>query len=55
MHGTCLRIEKPLQALRDFAEGDSAGGQAARMPLTASKLDRMLAVVVEAQFVSFTE
>jgi 5-methylcytosine-specific restriction protein B len=54
MHGTRSRVEKPLRRLRDFAQGpgDAVGP---RMPLSAAKLDRMLEVLVDAQFVSFTE
>ena len=54
MHGTRSRVEKPLQALREFARGPD-DQQAARMPLSDAKLDRMLTVLAEAQFVSFTE
>ncbi len=54
MHGTRSRVEKPLRALREFAQG-VPDDQAPRMPLSAAKLDRMLEVLAEAQFVSFTE
>jgi hypothetical protein len=54
MHGTRSRVEKPLRALRQFAQGP-ADDQPPRMPLSAAKLDRMLEVLAEAQFVSFTE
>jgi hypothetical protein len=54
MHGTRSRVEKPLRALREFTQGEGAD-QTPRMPLSASKLDRMLDVLAEAQFVSFTE
>jgi len=55
MHGTRSRVETPLRELRKFASGDGGEGAPAAMPLAARKLDRMLAVLVEAQFVSFTE
>ena len=55
MHGTRARVEAPLRALRDFAGGEGEPDAAPRMPLTARKLDRMVAVLIEAQFVSFTE
>ena len=55
MHGTRARVETPLRALRDFAVGDANSDGPPRMPLTVRKLDRMLAVLIEAQFVSFTE
>ena len=55
MHGTRARVETPLRALRDFAVGDADSDGPPRMPLTVRKLDRMLAVLIEAQFVSFTE
>lgn len=54
MHGTRSRVEKPLRALRQFAQGP-ADDQAPRMPLSAAKLDRMLELLADAQFVSFTE
>jgi MoxR-like ATPase len=54
MHGTRSRVEKPLRALRQFAHGPEED-QAQRMPLSGAKLDRMLEVLAEAQFVSFTE
>jgi 5-methylcytosine-specific restriction protein B len=52
MHGTRSRVEKPLLALREFAYGPD---QPPRLPLSAAKLDRMLEVLADAQFVSFTE
>jgi hypothetical protein len=54
MHGTRSRVERPLRALRQFAQGPD-DAQEPRMPLSAGKLDRMLEVLAEAQFVSFTE
>lgn len=55
MHGTRARIERPLVALREYCDGGAPPGEGPRMPLTAAKLDRMLDVLVQAQFVSFTE
>jgi MrcB-like, N-terminal domain len=54
MHGTRSRVDQPLRALRQFARGPE-DDQAPRMPLSAAKLARMLEVLAEAQFVSFTE
>jgi hypothetical protein len=54
MHGTRSRVEKPLEALREFTQG-GGDDRAPRMPLSATKLDRMLEILVDAQFVSFTE
>jgi 5-methylcytosine-specific restriction protein B len=54
MHGTRSRLEKPLADLLDFAHG-AGGPTEALLPLTASKAGRMLAILREAQFVSFTE
>jgi MoxR-like ATPase len=55
MHGTRARVEQPLRDLLEFAIGDSGDLARARMPRSASKLDRMLKVLMQAQFVSFTE
>ena len=54
MHGTRSRLEKPLNDLLAFAQGADRPTEAL-LPLTASKAARMLAVLREAQFVSFTE
>jgi MoxR-like ATPase len=54
INGTRSRVEKPLRALRQFAQGPE-DAQAPMMPLTTAKLDRMLEVLADAQFVSFTE
>lgn len=54
MHGTRSRLDKPLTDLLGFARG--AGGYTdPLLPLTAAKAGRMLDVLREAQFVSFTE
>jgi 5-methylcytosine-specific restriction enzyme B len=55
MHGTRSRLEKPLADLLDFAQGSGGSTEKPVLPLTASKAGRMLAVLREAQFVSFTE
>ena len=56
LHGTRSRLEKTLRSLLAFAEGDGPSPEyEPRLPLTATKLDRMITVLVEAQFVSFTE
>jgi hypothetical protein len=54
MHGTRSRLEKPLTDLMVFAQG-ADGTTQALLPLTTSKAGRMLAVLRDAQFVSFTE
>jgi 5-methylcytosine-specific restriction protein B len=54
MHGTRSRVQRPLQALGQFARGPEED-RAARMPLSAAKIERMLEVLADAQFVSFTE
>jgi len=54
MHGTRSRLEKPLTELLHFAQGTGDPTEPL-LPLTASKAGRMLAVLREAQFVSFTE
>ena len=54
MHGTRSHIERPLTNLLVFAQGANDTTEAL-LPLTASKAGRMLAVLREAQFVSFTE
>jgi hypothetical protein len=54
LHGTRARLQPTLEALLAFAQG----GQQADDPLlprSADKLERMLSVLIEAQFVSFTE
>lgn len=53
LHGTRSRLEKPLSELVAFAQGHEASD--AFLPLTTAKAQRMLAVLREAQFVSFTE
>lgn len=55
LHGTRARIEKTLRDLLEFAEGNEGSAEEARLPLTAEKLTRMVGVLLEAQFVSFTE
>jgi hypothetical protein len=55
IHGTRSRVENTLRALETFALSEVEPGRTARLPRTAEKLDRMLKVLVEAQFVSFTE
>lgn len=59
IHGSRQRIEPVLRGLIEFAIGDSDepadSGESARLPLTRDKLERMLSVLLDAQFVSFTE
>jgi 5-methylcytosine-specific restriction protein B len=54
IHGTRTRVEKPLERLRSFASASDAG-DLPRMPRTLQKVERMLEVLRDAQFVSFTE
>jgi hypothetical protein len=48
-----------MRDLIDFAAGDAEGptgsGGSARLPIAMQKLERMLATLLDAQFVSFTE
>jgi hypothetical protein len=48
-----------MRGLIDFAAGDADGptgpGGGARLPIAMEKLERMLATLLDAQFVSFTE
>jgi MoxR-like ATPase len=54
IHGSRQRLQPVLEALIAFAEG-SPDASEARLPATAAKARRMLNVLLEAQFVSFTE
>jgi hypothetical protein len=51
IHGTRARVDQTLVDLREFA----GSARRPRLPRSAAKIDRMLKVVREAQFVSFTE
>ncbi len=56
VHGTRARVETRAAGdavVRGRAEDEQTLG--ARMPLSADKLERMIGVLIEAQFVSFTE
>jgi hypothetical protein len=58
VHGSRQRLEPVLRALIAFAIGDSRESDdepEVRLPITKEKLDRMLATLLDAQFVSFTE
>lgn len=55
IHGTRARLEDTLREVRRYADGELPDAERPRMPKTVAKLDRMLKVIVEAQFVSFTE
>jgi 5-methylcytosine-specific restriction protein B len=54
VHGSRQRLQPVLEALVAFAEGSSEASEH-RLPNTAAKAQRMLNVLLEAQFVSFTE
>jgi 5-methylcytosine-specific restriction protein B len=53
IHGSRQRLEPVLRQVIAFAEGDDEG--TARLPMTARKARRMLDVLLDVQFVSFTE
>ena len=59
VHGSRQRLEPVLLDLIAFATGDHDGSEGSeprvRLPRTKEKLDRMLATLLDAQFVSFTE
>ena len=55
VHGTRARVETELREMRSFAAEEDTRTLHARMPLSVDKLDRMIGVLIEAQFVSFTE
>ena len=55
VHGTRARVETELREMRSFAAEADEQTSRARMPLSVEKLDRMIGVLIEAQFVSFTE
>jgi 5-methylcytosine-specific restriction protein B len=54
IHGSRQRLQPVLEALIAFAEGSPEGPEP-RLAATAVKAERMLTVLQEAQFVSFTE
>jgi 5-methylcytosine-specific restriction enzyme B len=59
IHGSRQRLEPVLRDLITFATGDSGASAGEepdmRLPYTKEKLNRMLATLLDAQFVSFTE
>jgi MoxR-like ATPase len=58
VHGSRQRLQTVLQDLIAFAASPSEGSAAEddlRLPRSKEKLDRMLATLLDAQFVSFTE
>jgi hypothetical protein len=56
IHGSRQRLEPVLRSLIGVAAGDADGdSNQPRLPRSAAKLDRMLRVLLDAQFVSFTE
>ena len=54
VHGSRQRLETPLLALQDWAQGEAASDEA-RLPRSAAKIARMLQILRDAQFVTFTE
>ena len=55
VHGTRARVETELREMKSFAAEEDEQTSRQRMPLSVDKLDRMIRVLIEAQFVSFTE
>ena len=55
VHGTRARVETELREMRSFATEEDEQTGRMRMPRSVDKLDRMIGVLIEAQFVSFTE
>jgi len=55
VHGTRARVETELREMRSFAVEEDGRTSGPRMPRSVDKLDRMISVLIEAQFVSFTE
>jgi 5-methylcytosine-specific restriction protein B len=55
MHGSRQRLQPVLEVLIEFAQGGAEEASDARLPMTFAKATRMLQVLREAQFVSFTE
>jgi hypothetical protein len=55
VHGTRARAETELTDMKSFAAEEDERTLRQRMPLSVDKLDRMIRVLIEAQFVSFTE
>jgi 5-methylcytosine-specific restriction protein B len=55
VHGTRARVETQLREMKSFAAEEDVDALRPRMPLSVDKLDRMIRVLIEAQFVSFTE
>ena len=55
VHGTRARVEAELREMKSFAAEEDEQTLGQRMPLSVDKLDRMIRVLMEAQFVSFTE
>jgi hypothetical protein len=59
VNGSRQRLEPVLLDLIAFAKGETESYEEsvkdARLPRTKEKLDRMLATLLDAQFVSFTE
>lgn len=55
VHGTRARVEAQLREMLSYAAAEDGDAVGPRMPLSADKLERMIGVLIEAQFVSFTE
>jgi 5-methylcytosine-specific restriction protein B len=55
IHGSRQRLETPLLALQVWASGEEEDAPDRRLMRTSAKLERMLEVLRDAQFVTFTE
>jgi 5-methylcytosine-specific restriction protein B len=55
VHGSRQRLETPLLTLQDWAGGEESDAPDRRLVRTAAKLERMVEILRDAQFVTFTE
>lgn len=55
VHGSRQRLETPLLALQAWAVGEEADAPERRLVRTSAKLERMIEILRDAQFVTFTE
>ncbi len=55
IHGSRQRLDSGLRNLQTWAQGSDRPPEDPRCPRTFAKLDRMITVLTEAQFVTFTE
>jgi 5-methylcytosine-specific restriction protein B len=55
VHGSRQRLEVPLRALQVWAAGEERDAPDRRLIETSAKLERMMQILRDAQFVTFTE